>query len=83
MNNLKFGLAALISPALFGATIIHDYSFLGNLSDSLGGPNLVSQGGTVNSNNYTFPFRTRRPPPSSLRVGPKRLQRAVHKIALS
>lgn len=55
MNELKFGLAALISPPLFGATIIHDYSFLGNLSDSLGGPNLVSQGGTVNSNNYTFP----------------------------
>jgi len=36
------------------ATLIRDYEFQGNLNDSLGGPALVANGGTVNSNNYTF-----------------------------
>jgi hypothetical protein len=40
------------SPA--GAGLIHDYLFQGSLADSLGGPSLVSLGGTVGPNAYTF-----------------------------
>jgi hypothetical protein len=36
------------------AVLIHEYDFNGNLSDNFGGPSLVSQGGTVNSGNYSF-----------------------------
>jgi hypothetical protein len=31
------------------ATLIHDYQFQNNLADSLGGPSLVSNGGSVGS----------------------------------
>lgn len=36
------------------AGLVHDYEFKGNLNDSLGGPSLVSLGGTVGSSSYTF-----------------------------
>ncbi len=36
------------------ATLIHDYQFQNSLADSLGGPSLVSLGGTVGSGTYTF-----------------------------
>lgn len=36
------------------ASLIHDYQLNGNLNDVLGGPALVSNGGTVNFNNYSF-----------------------------
>ncbi len=29
------------------ATLIHDYRFEGNLTDSLGGPSLISEGGII------------------------------------
>ncbi|MFN7923243.1 MAG: PEP-CTERM sorting domain-containing protein [Bryobacteraceae bacterium] len=47
-------LCALAVPAAFGATLIHDYQFQGNLNDSLGGPALTSNGGTTNPADYTF-----------------------------
>jgi hypothetical protein len=40
------------SPARAG--LIHDYEFNGTLADSLGGPPLVSLGGTVGPTSYTF-----------------------------
>jgi hypothetical protein len=36
------------------AILVHDYQFNGNLNDSLGGPSLVANGGSVSATNYTF-----------------------------
>jgi hypothetical protein len=44
----------VISPSLFGATILHNYTFNNTLADTLGGPALVSQGGTLTPTSYTF-----------------------------
>ncbi len=43
-----------VSPPLFGATILHNYTFNNSLADTLGGPALISLGGTLNPANYTF-----------------------------
>jgi len=48
---LAFLLLVIHSSA---AMLIHDYQFQNNLADSLGGPSLVSHGGSVGSNSYTF-----------------------------
>ena len=37
-----------------GASVIHDYGLNGSLSDALGGPALVSNGGTLGATGYTF-----------------------------
>jgi hypothetical protein len=36
------------------AALIHDYEFNGTLADSLGGPALTSNGGTINASSYSF-----------------------------
>lgn len=36
------------------AVLLHDYQFNGNLEDSLGGPALVADGGTLGAGSYTF-----------------------------
>jgi hypothetical protein len=53
--------AALIVSALllggtpvFGATLTDDYQFENTLADSLGGPSLVSLGGSVGAGEYSF-----------------------------
>ena len=46
--------ALLLADSAIQAAMIHDYEFQGNLNDSLGGPALVSQGGTVGNGSYTF-----------------------------
>lgn len=43
-----------MAPGLFGATLIHDYKFEGSLADTLGGPALVANGGTIGATSYTF-----------------------------
>ena len=45
----------LSSVQSFAATLTRDYEFQNSLGDSLGGPSLVSLGGTVGANEYTFP----------------------------
>lgn len=37
-----------------GASLIHDYELNGSLADSISGPDLGSDGGTVNATNYSF-----------------------------
>ena len=36
------------------ASLIHDYQLNGNLNDALGGPALISEGGTVGASTYVF-----------------------------
>ncbi|MDD2759167.1 MAG: hypothetical protein PHH11_02615 [Methylomonas sp.] len=36
------------------AVLLHDYQFNGNLEDSLGGPALVADGGTLGASSYSF-----------------------------
>lgn len=48
-----FALAAAVCTAS-AATLTAGYDFSGNLNDSLGGPALNSQGGTVNATSYIF-----------------------------
>jgi hypothetical protein len=43
----------LLSSA-HAATVTHIYELNGNLADTLGGPNLVSAGGTLGPSNYSF-----------------------------
>jgi len=47
-------LALALSAASLKADLIHDYEFNGNLNDSLGGPSLLSLGGTIGASSYTF-----------------------------
>jgi hypothetical protein len=55
MKLCRIALAFLLPVIHSSASmLIHDYQFLNNLNDSLGGPSLVSLGGTVGSGNYTF-----------------------------
>jgi hypothetical protein len=55
-----FGKSTLIAMALLAASasasaaLIHDYELNGSLADSLGGPSLVAEGGTLSSSNYSF-----------------------------
>ncbi|MGD0774096.1 MAG: LamG-like jellyroll fold domain-containing protein [Candidatus Solibacter sp.] len=44
----------LLFSAVHAATLVHSYSFLNTLNDDLGGPSLVSYGGTLDSSGYTF-----------------------------
>ena len=44
----------LASSGLYAATVTHIYDLNGSLADGLGGPALVSQGGTLNPTNYSF-----------------------------
>src|SRR5260370_11257489 len=55
MNLTQFAFAFLL-PIInsSAAPLIHDYQFQNSLADSLGGPSLVSLGGTVGSGTYTF-----------------------------
>lgn len=54
------GKGTLIAMALFAgsiparAVLIHSYELNGSLADSLGGPSLVAEGGTLNSDSYSF-----------------------------
>lgn len=48
----------LIGPGADAASLIRDYQFSGNLSDSLGGPALVSGGGVLATNGYLFDQNT-------------------------
>src|SRR5450755_2416140 len=45
---------ALTSTLARAANLIHDYEFNGNLNDSLGGPALSPDGGTINGATYDF-----------------------------
>jgi len=55
-------LAGVVVVAVLGVTesnvrgeiLTHDYEFNGNLNDSLGGPSLVSAGGTITPTSYDF-----------------------------
>jgi hypothetical protein len=47
---LATGLASVASAA----SLAHDYELNGSLADSLSGPSLVSDGGTIGANVYTF-----------------------------
>ena len=47
-------LAFAISGGASAATLLHDYQLNGTFADALGGPALVSQGGTLNATNYSF-----------------------------
>lgn len=49
-----FALGAFGAFSASAATLIHDYEFVNTLADSLGGPALVPNGGTVSSDRYTF-----------------------------
>ena len=44
----------LASSGLYAATVTHIYDLNGSLADALGGPALISQGGTLNPTNYSF-----------------------------
>ena len=44
----------LASSGLYAATVTHIYDLNGSLADGLGGPALISQGGTLNPTNYSF-----------------------------
>lgn len=44
----------IICQSAFGASLAHDYGFAGTLADSLGGPSLIANGGTVNATDYSF-----------------------------
>lgn len=46
--------AAALPVAASAATLTHDYELNGSLADSLGGPALVSLGGTLGANGYGF-----------------------------
>lgn len=47
-------ICALAVPSAFGATLIHDYRFQGNLDDSVGVTSLTSLGGTIGADRYSF-----------------------------
>lgn len=52
---LLAGMALLLAQSdLYAATLTHDYQLNGSLADSLGGPSLVANGGTLNPTNYSF-----------------------------
>jgi hypothetical protein len=52
---LLAGMALLLAqPDLYAASLTHDYQLNGSLADSLGGPSLVANGGTLNPTNYSF-----------------------------
>ncbi len=46
--------ALLTAPNAEAASVIRDYQFSGNLTDALGGPVMVSGGGTLGANGYFF-----------------------------
>src|SRR5438270_23815 len=48
------GLALAMFTARVDAAFVHGYELAGDLTDSLGGPSLVSQGGTLSAGGYTF-----------------------------
>jgi fibronectin type 3 domain-containing protein len=48
------GMVAPMTQAANGATLLHDYKLNGNLVDTLGGPSMVSAGGTLSATGYTF-----------------------------
>ena len=55
MKLARIALAFLLPVIHSSASmLIHDYQFQNNLADSLGGPSLVSLGGSVGSGSYTF-----------------------------
>jgi hypothetical protein len=47
-------LAFAISGSASAATLIHNYQLDGSFADALGGPALVSLGGTLNTSSYSF-----------------------------
>lgn len=47
-------MALLAASAPASAALIHNYELNGSLADSLGGPSLVAEGGTLNSGSYSF-----------------------------
>jgi hypothetical protein len=55
---LKTALLALVSSILVmtasGATLTHNYVLSSSLSDTLGGPSLVADGGTQSATGYSF-----------------------------
>ncbi len=48
------GLVSLLMPTTSLAGIIHIYDFATDLSDQLGGPNIIGLGGTVQNGSYNF-----------------------------
>jgi hypothetical protein len=46
--------AVLTMAAPTYAGLVHNYDLAGSLADSLGGPSLVANGGTVNASDYSF-----------------------------
>jgi len=58
-TNMKTLLSLLTGVGLmagqsFAGTLIHDYELNGSLADSLGGPSLTAEGGTVGATGYSF-----------------------------
>lgn len=53
VSAIACAVAALCGTA-GAATLVHDYQLNGTLADSLGGPSLVANGGTVGASGYTF-----------------------------
>ena len=54
---LKTALLTLVSSLLMtasGATLTHNYALSSSLSDTLGGPSLVADGGTQSATGYSF-----------------------------
>ncbi len=57
MKHTCLGIAALASIAFAvpaNATLLHSYDLNGSLADSLGGPSLFANGGTVDASGYSF-----------------------------
>lgn len=46
--------AAVVASSVAHAQLIHVYDLNGNLNDSLGGPSLVAEGGTIGASSYAF-----------------------------
>jgi hypothetical protein len=48
------GLGAVLVSQGVNAALIHDYELNGSLADSMGGPSLVANGGTIGATSYSF-----------------------------
>ncbi len=52
--SLAAGLILAATQANAAAVLVHDYQLDGDLSDTLGGPDLISEGGTIGAASYAF-----------------------------